>query len=82
MAKRKDGNPETLYKSVWYNRGGSDLQIRPYTFNLEFYALDDIDALDTVAAIGDGRGLVQPPPGTWFELARLQDGRGRVVNLP
>lgn len=66
------------YRAELVNRGSED--IKPYDFTLEFTAPDRDYAVDTVAAILDGRGMIMPLPGTKFELYRLLDkATGQVV---
>lgn len=67
------------YRAELTNRGSEGL-VAPYDFMLEFGAYGPEDAVDTVAAILDGRGMVMPPPGTKFELYRLLDkATGAVI---
>lgn len=69
-----------VYRVEMTNRGLDDPLIHPYDFALEFGAATKEDAIDTVSAILDGRGMIIPPQGTRFELVRLLDkAAGNVV---
>jgi hypothetical protein len=72
---------EKRYRAELANRGSeSPLNIKPYVFALEFAAPSKEYAIDTVASILDGRGMIIPPVGTRFELWRLIDKTtGKVV---
>lgn len=54
--------------------------IKPYDFALEFGAHGKDEAIDTVASVLDGRGMVVPPASTRFQLYRLLDkATGEVI---
>lgn len=80
--KRQAWSPRLrVYRAELMNYGSDEpVKIESYDFALEFTAPDKEYAIDTVASILDGRGMIVPPVGTKFSLHRLMDkATGKII---